>query len=411
MGIGGKIRDRRGNGDHEGMEDHAVNRSLRMGADERRMHVRAYNHWISLLKGRPFPAIADLDPSSIADFGPNSVLLDFSESRDDPAIRYLGQALRDESEFTTEITHVSQVPSGSLLSHLIDHYRQIFANRAPIGFEAEFVNIRGYNTLCRGILMPFSTHGAEIDAIYGVVNWKEMVDDALQAMLIAEVEAARRDGPAPQLAAPIWADGPNATPARSRRAKPVNRIATSLSDAALADHLLLAREAVASAEARGRKELHQALARAYNFALAADDYPDAYQRLIEQVGLSANAEHPMQPIVSLVFSADYAPHRLDAFAATLARAKQNAVPVTALADMLDMSPDACNAALAKEDSPPDDAAALATLRERPALAVLPIPTDNEFILFVGRKAAGGIEIVAQVEDQALTHTIIRKALL
>ena len=27
------------------------------------MHVRAYNHWVSLLDGRDFPSIDDLEPS------------------------------------------------------------------------------------------------------------------------------------------------------------------------------------------------------------------------------------------------------------------------------------------------------------------------------------------------------------
>ncbi|MBC7018318.1 hypothetical protein G6O44_26710, partial [Salmonella enterica subsp. enterica serovar Enteritidis] len=92
----------------------------------------------------------------------------------------------------TSITHVAQVPSRSLLSRLTDHYLQIIANRAPIGFEAEFVGTRGHNTLYRGILMPFSS-GADaeedrIDFIYGVINWKELVDAETQAKLEAEVE-------------------------------------------------------------------------------------------------------------------------------------------------------------------------------------------------------------------------------
>ena len=40
-----------------------------VGSDERRMHVRAYNHWVSLLDGAPFPAIDRLDPAAIGDFG------------------------------------------------------------------------------------------------------------------------------------------------------------------------------------------------------------------------------------------------------------------------------------------------------------------------------------------------------
>ncbi|RYG99975.1 MAG: hypothetical protein EON58_01850, partial [Alphaproteobacteria bacterium] len=59
-------------------------RPLDIGTDERRMHVRAYNHWVSLLHGRPYPSIENLDPENIADFGPHSVLLDFSKGIDDP---------------------------------------------------------------------------------------------------------------------------------------------------------------------------------------------------------------------------------------------------------------------------------------------------------------------------------------
>ena len=49
---------------------------------------------------------------------------------------------------------------------------QIIANRAPIGFEAEFANQREKTICYRGILMPFSSDGETIDFIYGVINWK-----------------------------------------------------------------------------------------------------------------------------------------------------------------------------------------------------------------------------------------------
>ena len=191
--------------------DEAVNdRALTIGTDERRMHVRAYNHWVSLLHGRAYPSIEDLDPDNIMDFGAHSVLLDFSKGVDDPAIRFLGRALREETGLDTSITHVAQVPSRSLLSRLTDHYLQIIANRAPIGFEAEFVGTRGHNTLYRGILMPFSS-GADseadtIDFIYGVINWKELVDAETQARLEAEVEESRRTAPRSLAATPVWAE-------------------------------------------------------------------------------------------------------------------------------------------------------------------------------------------------------------
>ena len=65
-----------------------------IGVDERRMHVRAYNYWASLLDGRDFPSIEDLEPGDVADFSPHSVLLDFTAGRDNPATPFIGRAIR-----------------------------------------------------------------------------------------------------------------------------------------------------------------------------------------------------------------------------------------------------------------------------------------------------------------------------
>ena len=173
-----------------------------IGTDERRMHVRAYNHWVTLLDGRAYPSIEDLDPDNIADFGPNSVLLDFTAGIETPHIQFLGRALREECALDSSITNIADVPSRSLLSRLTDHYLQIIANRAPIGFEAEFVGIRGNNTMYRGILMPFSSDEDTIDFIYGVINWKELVDAETQARLDAELAEARRTAPKPVQSSP-----------------------------------------------------------------------------------------------------------------------------------------------------------------------------------------------------------------
>ena len=100
---------------------------------------------------------------------------------------------------TATIRQISEVPSRSLLSRLTDHYLQIIANCAPIGFEAEFVGQRGHNTLYRGILMPLSSDGETIDFIYGVINWKEIADSETAAEIAGEVGRAhrRRAGAAP----------------------------------------------------------------------------------------------------------------------------------------------------------------------------------------------------------------------
>src|SRR5438270_5526717 len=118
-----------------------------IGTDERRMHVRAYNHWVSLLRGRDFPSIEDLEPENVEDFASHSVLLDFTCGRSDPAIAYVGTAIRDECELDEDVRAISDVPSRSLLSRLTDHYLQIISNCSPIGFEAEF-DIPAGDTIC-----------------------------------------------------------------------------------------------------------------------------------------------------------------------------------------------------------------------------------------------------------------------
>src|SRR3954466_15043549 len=171
-------------------DEAAIEAPPEIGTDERRMHVRAYNYWVSLLDGKAYPSVKDLDPHSLDDFGPNSVLLDFSEGDEDAKVAWLGPALRLECDLVGDIRRISDVPKRSLLSRLTDHYMQIIANQAPIGFEAEFVGQRGQNTMYRGILMPFSSTGETIDFIYGVINWKEVADSATMSAIAREAVSA-----------------------------------------------------------------------------------------------------------------------------------------------------------------------------------------------------------------------------
>lgn len=191
---------------------------LAIGQDERRMQVRAYNHWASLLGERTYPSIEDLEPHNLDDFGPNSVLLDFSAGIDDPAVQFIGEKLGEECGTTESIEKLSDVPPRSLLSRITDHYMQILANEAPIGFEAEFVNLQGVAILYRGILLPFSSNDETIDFIYGVINWKEIADQVTSDELLLEIDQAiegeegaeQEDEPHKHHADPVteWADSP-----------------------------------------------------------------------------------------------------------------------------------------------------------------------------------------------------------
>jgi len=376
-----------------------------IGNDERRMHVRAYNHWVSLLKGRAYPAIEDLDPVGIADFGAHSVLLDFSRGIENPAVPFLGKALREECILDTSITHIAQVPARSLLSRLTDHYLQIIANRAPIGFEAEFVNARGHNTMYRGILMPFSSDEDSIDYIYGVINWKELVGAAEQERLDAELAAAVRSAPRVVEQAAVWADGPSAESTESAADD------SDLVPEALADRLAIARESAAAArgaDTRSRAALYRALGRAHDVALAVADDAAGYAELLEDAGIRQQARAPMTPIVKLVFGADYDKTRLTEFASVLSHAARNAVQAGQLRGFLEGFPNGIKGVVAAERAarrPRDTAVPPAlTLTDRPTLATLALGTDHaegDVVLLVARATGTGtLDIVGAVGGDA-----------
>ncbi len=389
-----------------------------IGDDERRMQVRAYNHWASLLEGRDYPSIEDLDPAKIGDFGPNSILLDFTAGTDDPRTPFIGAAIRSECGLTGDIASIAQVPSRSLLSRLTDHYMQIIANRAPIGFEAEFVNQRGENICYRGILMPFSSDDRSIDFIYGVINWKDAGEPNAPCRSIS---AALPADPADELPAArthlAWDDGPLAEPAPEPEAVP--EIALD-PDAGLADRLSAARataEAVRSADGRSRAALYRALGLAFDFALEAQRQPDDYAELLEDSGLKAQARAPMTPIVKLVFGIDYDKTRLTEFAAALSFAHRNQVAEHQFGQFLEASPGGLKALVAAEraarrPAPRPDTrgdAARAALRDANPIALAELESSDEFVLvLVRRSSADGYQAVAAIDDPAMLERAIRR---
>ena len=386
---------------------------LVVGADERRMHVRAYNHWVSLLRERPYPAIGDLEPESIADFGPHSVLLDFSGGIEDPSIQFIGRTLRDECGLDQSITRIADVPSRSLLSRLTDHYLQIIANRAPVGFEAEFIGTRGHNTLYRGILMPFSSDSTTIDFIYGVINWKELVaaDDqaALAAELAAVVRAPRHD-PVPSA---IWADGPGAGAAAAADDdgdgdRPLGT---------LDDRLAAARTSAASARTaatRSHAALYRALGRAHDVAMAAAADPDRLATLLSYAGIRPQERAPMTAIAKLVFGVDHDKTRLTEAATVLAWARRRGVRDGGLAHALELADGGIKGIVAEERASrrPGDGAVPRPLGERAALAEIALDSgleDGAPVVLLGRATAGGIVVVGTIGDDArLAGQLLRR---
>lgn len=410
-------------------DEPAIERPPEIGVDERRMHVRAYNYWVSLLRGSAYPSIADVDPASLDDFGPHSVLLDFTHSQHDPEIAYVGTALRQECALGAGVTRISQVPPRSLLSRLTDHYLQIIANCAPIGFEAEFVSQRGLNTMYRGILMPLSSDGTTIDFIYGVINWKEFADPVISQALIAEVDRSVAAAPAAPAPNPIWADGPHADPAAGKLAglpsddaDKAPEFAFPLSaDVGLADRLFVAREtaeAARGAEGRSRKALYRALGLAYEFALAAEAEPEELAEMLEDAGIKRQARAPMTAIAKLVFGAGYDKARLTEFAAALSYGRRHDVAWGSFAQFLESHDGGLKSIVAaerRERKPQPTANRSAQARDRfrskPARAFIEVaaPGSAEFVLLVARREADGrLAILDSTDHEPVVEQALRQ---
>jgi hypothetical protein len=419
-----------------------------IGTDERRMHVRAYNYWVSLLEGRDFPSIEDLEPSNVTDFASNSILLDFTCGRDNPALPYVGNGIRDECGLDEDVRTIADVPSRSLLSRLTDHYLQIIANRAPIGFEAEFLNQRSENICYRGILMPFSSDGDAIDFIYGVINWKSVGAHApVEPVAAPEPEPIAAEPAAAEIADPaaeehlVWEDGPSTEEPvvihgeADEPAPPAvpfdwqdapadeDEIAEIVvePDAGLADRLWAAREtaeAVKSADGRTRAALYRALSLAYDFAVTAQASPEEYAELLEESGVKAQARAPMTPIVKLVFGIDYDKARLTEFAAALAWADRQHIALGGFEAFITAQPGGLKALVAAErearrPEPRADTrgeAARAKLRTAAPISLDAIATEEEFSVVITRRGADGRhEAVAVVDDPAIVERAIRRA--
>jgi len=421
-----------------------------IGSDERRMHVRAYNHWCALLDGRDFPSIQDLQATDIEDFSSHSVLLNFAGALNDPATPFVGEAIRAEIG-VEKIERISDVPGRSLLSRLTDHHFQIIATRAPVGFEADFVNQRGHEISYRGILMPFSSDGNDIDYVYGVINWKdngpasearaplramlppivaerEDEQEILDLMAAEEREYQERLGRSnAALASATAAFTPDALDLTENmiagdRDEDQPPEAIILDDnAGLADHLSAARESAdvcKAADGRSRAALYRALAMAYDFAVAARRVPQDYAEILDDAGVKAQARAPMTPIVKLVFGADYDKTRLTEFASALSNATRKNVVFGGFEAFVGACDGGLKGLVAAErkarrpDAEPVDHLALgqAALRRATPLELANLATNEEFALVLTRRNANGLhEVVQLVSDANMLDRALKKA--
>jgi hypothetical protein len=419
-------------------EDMGIDAPPSIGNDERRMQVRAYNFWTAQLHGKNYPGVEELNPEEVEDFREYSVLLDFTSGTENPSIPYLGETLRIECGLSEDITYLDQVPPRSLLSRITDHYLQIIANRAPVGFEAEFVNNRGLTIMYRGILLPYSSDDDTIDFIYGVINWKEAAPADEAKALAAEVADALQAVLPRQEHVPVWADSPTSAHLDELQEDFGGELSLDNSytmideeqpdeDSSLADWLYSARSLADTAsgeDARSRETLYKAIGRAYDFSLVAQKNSDDFVELMSDSGLKMQDRAPMTPIAKLVFGAGYDKTRLTEFATTLNYAHRNAIPLGGLSDVISGYDGGLKGIVkaerqARKVAKGGHVAAIAIdprdrLRTAPARDLSEFAgSGDEFVMLIARREAdGSISLIGQVAaDKAMTEKALHKTVV
>lgn len=393
--------------------------------DERRMQVRAYNFWLGLAPQGELPAIEDLQPEQLDDLGPNSVLLDLTLGRENPSILFIGDRLAQACGHGDEIFAAGDVPSRSLLARITEHGLEVVANRAPVGFDAEFVDAEGRQILYRSILLPFSSNGRAIDFIFGVISWKENRDGAQET---APDLAIGPDSEPHQTIAPripeqaIDTPTPVSEPSLTQPAAPLEPAAVTLRD-------LLAAARAAAAELRGAEDrthaaLYAALSRAYDFGLAAEQNPANLDELLADAGLRTDHPSLALMLVKLVFGPAYDKTRLAEYAAVLDHAHSLGLGRGELGEWLGAVPGGLRGVVAEERRLRRMAAGKVErrhelrapiarrLRKYPAITEdCDIVVAGEFALLVARRDfSGKIEVLGAAEDPRLLEAATRKLL-
>jgi hypothetical protein len=346
--------------------------------DERRLQVRAYHHWLAQVEGSELPAIEELQPESLVEFGPNGVLVDFTLGIDRPAIIHLGANLAVECDDDREVYALGDVPERSLLSRLTEHCLEVIANRAPVGYDAEFEDRAGQTVFYRSILLPYSSDGRVIDFVFGVISWKREA---------ARVEVAVTP-PAPRLANLLAAARELATEART-------------------------------GEQRTRRAWYAAISRTHDLALAADRDPRGLAALLRDNGIACQDRAPLVALAKLVFGTGHAKSRLTEIALVLGHARRSGVTAGQLAALLETTPGGIKGLIVAEralrngQSKRKVGNRLAlSLRDLPALTAAEIcAPESEFVLLVARREPGGaLSVIGNPGDVRLFETAAKRLL-
>jgi len=275
-------------------------------APEERLIMRFLACWEEAAGERPMPALNNFSGLSLEPFKPFSVLIDLQDGYDNPVIRHVGRAIVTLMGKDCRGQSPHDVPRRSILSRVTDHFYEVLANRAPIGFEAAFEDQNGGEIPYRGILTPLGEDGETITFILAVINW-----------LGSEQPPAATTADIPETGAPNEEPAPNDAPSIETATDYPSPVYQGDPETDLAGLKNAAQEA-----GRSRSALYDLLADIYGFYQGAGQ-TSRYRNLLDDHGIRPQARAPFTAALKLVLGVDYDKTRITEYAAAMTFAARN----------------------------------------------------------------------------------------
>ena len=336
--------------------------------DERRLHLRAFDYWHDLKGELAYPLFSNLSPAGLAPYKTNSLLLEFTPTG--ATVRFIGDkvAMLIEDPIRPG-TKLEDFPQSGFAAALISQFETV-AGREPAA-EFEFVE----DLLdCRGIMLPFGRTGDSADFMLVVVNFRRRAQ-------VAHADSYALD----------------------------DRVAACERAAGQVAHL----------DGGGRDSLYQALAAALALFEEAEASPDAYQGMLQEKGLKAQARAPFTPVLKLTFGMTYDKTRLTEYAAALSCARRGGQTSATLVAFLKAQPGGIKGCVKAERAARRGKAgspahqqfqmALKAARAAKAVALKSLKTDDEFCLVLARRGKdGGLEPLGLADVGAETLDAVLK---
>lgn len=129
--------------------------------------MQAFHLWQALCKGKRLPTAAEILAHPDCTFADIAVTIAIDEECRG-SVTQVGDGL--PLPVAALPVSVTQIPGRSLLSRVTEHVLEPVANKAPVGFEAEFVDEEEREVRYRAIALPCSSDGSAIDTVLGVIS-------------------------------------------------------------------------------------------------------------------------------------------------------------------------------------------------------------------------------------------------